>query len=157
MLFLRFLPSASPSKLKHPLFTTTTYLTRAHAVPPPTILLFQHTEDGKYLRQQMHPTRSMPSARSSPSHGSFSPNIDLDCPRDDNQKVGLLLSLDELRVFIHPYFICDANQALQLHILTQGVLVPILSHLCKGGVEEKRQRLPVPDQKELVHGQQTQP
>lgn len=50
---------------------------------------------------------------------AFPPSTNFDCSGDDIRKVTFLLSSDELRVFIQSCFISDANQALQLHILTQ--------------------------------------
>lgn len=47
------------------------------------------------------------------------PSSNFDCSGDDIRKLSLLLSSDELRAFFQPPFIRDANQTLQLHILTQ--------------------------------------
>lgn len=83
--------SASLFQLEHPPTSQTTFPTGAPAFPPPTTLLFQYAEVGKRLRQQMQPTRLMPSAKRRPlpsaSLSCFSPSTDMDCPGDDMRKL----------------------------------------------------------------------
>lgn len=58
---------------------------------PPSILFSQHVEAGNFLRLQIPPTHSMPSAKSKPlpnaSCGCFSPSTNFDCSGDDTRKL----------------------------------------------------------------------
>lgn len=113
--------SASLSHLSHPLTTLATFPMGVFRFSLPCSILCtsrlgkspqaanpSHTLDA--ICKTQTPSQSFPWLLFPPV---------FNCSGDEMRKLSLLLSSDELRVFIQPSFIRDANQTLQLHILTQ--------------------------------------
>lgn len=111
-----------PFQLSHPLTTPATFPTGVFTFSLPSSILGT-SRLGKFSQAADPSHASVPSAKTKPlpsaSRGCFSPSSNFGCSGDDMRKLSLLLSSDELRAFIQPSFIRDANQTLQLHILTQ--------------------------------------
>lgn len=123
LFFLHLLTtSASPFPALTPPETPATFPTGVFTFSLPSSILgtsrlgkFSQAADPSHALVPSAKTKPLPSA----SRGCFSSSSNFGCSGDDMRKLSLLLSSDELRAFIQPSFIRDANQTLQLHILTQ--------------------------------------